>query len=169
MGWKTHAGCTWLQMALSQQLGHLAHQRLLWLLLTLQAPILPGSHRARPPPSAPVSAAPSTCHPPCPVPKHLSRELCSPAPHWGSRSPLPSHLHLSHAPGLLFLWTSYLSLELAFPKALCLPGFRNPGDAQIRSVPGSMSDDEWFLPPPLHYLLYSASQVLCSPSPSPSV
>lgn len=88
-------------------------------------------------------------------------------PTWGSRSPLPSHLHRSHALvprscGLLICpWNSHS------PGPCVCPALGTLG--MPRSVPGFISDDERFLLLPLHHLLHSAGQVLRSPSPSPSV
>lgn len=88
-------------------------------------------------------------------------------PTTGSRSSLPSHLHRSHALvpcscGLLICpWNSHSPGPCV---CLALGTLGMP-----RCVPGSISDDERFLLLPLHHLLHSVSQVLRSPSPSPSV
>lgn len=150
-------------------------------------------------PPAPPTASPHTAgshHSPSRVPQGLATSLCSslhlphlpptsPCPQasekhtgspenslvqhptTGSRSSLPSHLHRSHALvpcscGLLICpWNSHSPGPCV---CLALGTLGMP-----RCVPGSISDDERFLLLPLHHLLHSVSQVLRSPSPSPSV
>lgn len=168
--------CTWPSTPLSQQPGHLAHQA------PLTAPrtaVSTTPHPSRFPQDLAASLRPCLCSslhlkrlPPTPSPQILRnatspKALRSPAPTWGSRSPLflisivPTSLVPRSCGWLICPWDSHSPGPHV---CMALGTLGMP-----RSDPASASGDaELSLPPPLHRPPHTASQVIHSLSPCPS-